>query len=81
MTNILLDTLVQSGDIPVRLGPVDPATKKSTILEKGKPRETRVFNGKVYSMEMALPGDVAILRAWKVDEAGNCQFRYVRSIR
>lgn len=27
-------------------------------------------------MEIALPGDVAILRAWKVDEAGNCQFRF-----
>jgi 3-oxoacid CoA-transferase len=27
-------------------------------------------------METALPGDVAILRAWKVDETGNCQFRY-----
>ena len=27
-------------------------------------------------MEHALPGDVAILRAWKVDEEGNCQFRY-----
>ena len=27
-------------------------------------------------MEHALPGDVAILRAYKVDEAGNCQFRY-----
>jgi 3-oxoacid CoA-transferase len=27
-------------------------------------------------METALPGDVAILRAAKVDEAGNCVFRY-----
>lgn len=27
-------------------------------------------------METALKGDVAIIRAWKVDEAGNCQFRY-----
>lgn len=27
-------------------------------------------------METALTGDVAILRAWKVDEVGNCQFRY-----
>jgi 3-oxoacid CoA-transferase len=27
-------------------------------------------------METALPGDVAILRAWKVDKAGNCVFRY-----
>lgn len=60
----------------MRLGPVDKATKKPTILEAGKPRETRLFNGKIYGMETALPGDVAILRAWKVDEAGNCQFRY-----
>lgn len=72
----LIDTLLQSGDIPVRLGPVDAATQKATILEPGKPRETRVFNGKIYGMETALPGDVAILRAWKVDETGNCQFRY-----
>ncbi|XMA14578.1 hypothetical protein WAI453_007369 [Rhynchosporium graminicola] len=27
-------------------------------------------------MENAIKGDVAILRAYKVDEAGNCQFRY-----
>jgi len=71
-----LDTLLQSGDIPVRLGPPDEATKKPTILEAGKARETRIFNGKTYGMETALPGDVAIIRAWKVDESGNCQFRY-----
>lgn len=47
------------------------------MLEPGKPRETRIFNGRTYVMETALAGDVAILRAWKVDEAGNCQFRYV----
>lgn len=69
-------TLLQSGDIPVRLGPADE-TGKSTILENGKPRETRVFDGKTYGMETALKGDVAIVRAWKVDEEGNCQFRYV----
>jgi 3-oxoacid CoA-transferase len=45
------------------------------VLESGKPRETREFNGKTYLMETALTGDVAILRAWKVDEAGNCVFR------
>lgn len=27
-------------------------------------------------METALGGDVAILRAWKADKAGNCVFRY-----
>jgi len=45
------------------------------VLESGKPRETREFNGKTYLMETALTGDVAILRAWKADEAGNCVFR------
>jgi len=67
--------LLESGDIPVRLGPVDE-TGKSTVLEKGRARETRVFDGKTYGMETALKGDVAIVRAWKVDEEGNCQFRY-----
>lgn len=47
------------------------------VLESGKPRETREFNGKKYLMETALTGDVAILRAWIADEAGNCVFRYV----
>ncbi|GKT65440.1 coenzyme A transferase [Colletotrichum tofieldiae] len=44
--------------------------------ERGRKRETREFNGKTYLMETALTGDVAILRAWKVDTAGNCVFRY-----
>ncbi|KAI0481925.1 succinyl-CoA:3-ketoacid-coenzyme A transferase-like protein [Xylariaceae sp. FL0804] len=62
-------TFVETGEIPVRFTP-------EAILEQGKPKETRVFNGKSYIMETALPGDVAVLRAWKVDEAGNCVFRY-----
>lgn len=63
-------SLLQTGDIPVRL---DASGK---VLQKGTPRESREFNGKTYLMETALPGDVAILRAHKVDEAGNCVFRY-----
>ncbi|KAI0376303.1 succinyl-CoA:3-ketoacid-coenzyme A transferase subunit B [Hypomontagnella monticulosa] len=62
-------TFIETGEIPVRFTP-------EAILEKGKPKETRIFNGKSYIMETALPGDVAILRAWKVDEAGNCVFKY-----
>ncbi|KAL6251035.1 hypothetical protein RBB50_001243 [Rhinocladiella similis] len=69
-------TFIQTGEIPTRLGPADPETKKSVVLEGGKARETRIFNGRTYVMETALTGDVAIVRAWKVDEAGNCQFRY-----
>ncbi|KAL4738100.1 hypothetical protein BDV11DRAFT_216249 [Aspergillus similis] len=63
-------TFLQDGKIPVR---VDAS---GNVLEHGKPRETRVFNNKKYLMETALTGDVAILRAWKADEAGNCIFRY-----
>ncbi|KAK4940628.1 hypothetical protein LTR10_019258 [Elasticomyces elasticus] len=71
-----VSTLIQTGEIPTRMGEADPTTKKSTVLEGGKPRETRIFNGRTYVMETALTGDVAIIRAHKVDEAGNCQFRY-----
>lgn len=65
-------SLVQSGQIPVRLA----ADASGRVLESGTPRETRIFQGKTYLMETALPGDVAILRAWKADTAGNCVFRY-----
>jgi 3-oxoacid CoA-transferase len=54
----------------VRLGP------GGKVLEHGTKRETRDFGGRTYLMETALAGDVAILRAAKVDEAGNCVFRY-----
>ncbi|RHZ63222.1 uncharacterized protein CDV56_106014 [Aspergillus thermomutatus] len=63
-------TLLQAGEIPIRLD------ESGKALERGTPRETRIFNGKTYLMETALTGDVAILRAWKADEAGNCVFRY-----
>ncbi|KAJ5118493.1 3-oxoacid CoA-transferase subunit B [Penicillium atrosanguineum] len=63
-------TFIQEGKIPVRMD------ESGKVLESGKPRETREFNGKPYLMETALTGDVAILRAWKADEAGNCVFRY-----
>jgi 3-oxoacid CoA-transferase len=64
-----LDTLVEEGEIPVRL---DPSGK---VLEKGRRRETREFDGRTFLMETALTGDVAIIRAWKADKAGNCVFR------
>lgn len=64
-----VNTYIQSGQIPVKL-------KGSEVIESGKARETRIFDGRVYNMELAIKGDVAILRAHKVDEDGNCQFRY-----
>jgi len=63
--------LVQEGAIPARFD------ADGNVVEYGRPRETRIFNGRPYLMETALHGDVAILRAWKVDKAGNCVFRSV----
>lgn len=62
-------TLLQQGEIPIRLSPT------GKTVEPGRKRETRDFDGRTFLMETALTGDVAILRAWKVDKAGNCQFR------
>ncbi|ROV88195.1 hypothetical protein VSDG_09268 [Cytospora chrysosperma] len=67
---IELYSLLQEGKIPHRLD------ASGGVLEPGRRRETRVFDGKTYLMETALGGDVAILRAWKADKAGNCVFRY-----
>ena len=47
------------------------------IALSGIPKEGREINGKRYILETALPGDVAFVRAWKVDEVGNCVFRCV----
>ncbi len=44
-----------------------------TEIAEGK--EVRVFDGKHYLMELALPADFAIVKAWKGDTAGNLVFR------
>ncbi|MFM7309873.1 MAG: CoA transferase subunit A [Flavobacteriales bacterium] len=38
-------------------------------------KETRVFNGKEYLMEMAFDADFAIVKAWKGDSKGNLIYR------
>ncbi|MBL7770532.1 MAG: CoA transferase subunit A [Flavipsychrobacter sp.] len=44
-----------------------------TEIAEGK--ETREFNGKQYLMELALPADFALIKAWKGDRYGNLVFR------
>ena len=75
-TSTGVKTYIQSGQIPIKQAPADDGSGKPMILEPGRPRETRIFNNREYIMEHAITGDVAILRAHKVDEAGNCQFKY-----
>lgn len=43
--------------------------------EIGEGKEVREFNGKKYLMELALPADFAIVKAWKGDKYGNLVFR------
>lgn len=75
-TSTGVKTYIQSGQIPIRQQPAEDGSGKPTILEPGRPRETRIFQNREYLMETAITGDVAILRAHRVDEAGNCQFKY-----
>src|ERR1700739_1370840 len=48
-------------------------TAVGTELAEG--RETRVFGGREYLLEYALPVDYAFVRAWRADAFGNLQFR------
>ncbi len=49
------------------------ATSYGTLLARGK--EEREFNGKMYVMEKALPGDVALVEAWEGDRWGNLAYK------
>lgn len=48
-------------------------TGVGTLVAEGK--EQRIFNGQAYIMEHAIRADVALIKGWKADEAGNLVFR------
>jgi 3-oxoacid CoA-transferase subunit A len=48
-------------------------TGVGTLIAEGK--ETREFDGVTYVMERSLAPDVALVKAWKADRAGNLLFR------
>ena len=48
-------------------------TAVGTVLAEG--RETKVINGKEYLFQPALRGNVALIRAWQADTAGNLVYR------
>ncbi|MCK5913751.1 MAG: 3-oxoacid CoA-transferase subunit A, partial [Desulfuromusa sp.] len=45
-----------------------------TVLAENKP--TQEFDGKEYVMEKSITTDLALIKAWKADKAGNLIFRY-----
>ncbi|MHA3083798.1 CoA transferase subunit A [Acinetobacter sp. ANC 5383] len=48
-------------------------TGVGTVVQEGK--EVRNFDGKDYLLEMALHADIALIKAYKADKAGNLVFR------
>jgi len=48
-------------------------TSAGTLIAAGK--ETKVIDGKQYVFEKALRANIAFIRAWKADTAGNLQYR------
>lgn len=48
-------------------------TGYGTVVAEGK--ETRQFDGEWYVMEKSLRADIALVKAWKADKAGNLVFR------
>lgn len=76
----VLAELVPQGTLAERLraaGCGIPAfyTPAAVGTELAEGRETRVFHGREYLLEEALPVDVAFIRAWKADTFGNLLFR------
>jgi 3-oxoadipate CoA-transferase alpha subunit len=72
--------LVPQGTLAERLraaGAGIPAfyTPAGIGTELAQGRETRAFNGREYLLELALPLDYALIRAWRADTFGNLQFR------
>ncbi|KDQ33891.1 hypothetical protein PLEOSDRAFT_1052683 [Pleurotus ostreatus PC15] len=66
-------TAVEEGAIPVRY---NEGGMSAGVQIPGIKKEHKIINGKRYVLEPGIPGDVAFIRAWKVDEIGNCVFRY-----
>lgn len=66
-------TAVEDGTIPLRYN--EGGITKGVAIP-GIKKEARVIAGRRYVLEPSIPGDVAFIRAWKVDEVGNCVFRY-----
>ncbi len=48
-------------------------TGVGTVVAEGK--ETKQFNGETYILERGIVADLALVKAWKADEAGNLIYR------
>lgn len=69
-TPAALGTVVQTGELPLR------HNSDGSVKTYSEPKDVKVFKGKSYVMEEAIPGDYAFVKAWKADRLGNCMFRF-----
>jgi 3-oxoacid CoA-transferase subunit A len=60
--------MVSEGGLPWRYHP------DGTVALASEPKEVRTFHGKEMVLEESIVTDVALVRAAKVDRAGNCVF-------
>ena len=70
IANVLNNSVVQTGGLPIRYG------KNGTVEKLSTPREVRVFDGRSYVMERAINADIAFVKAYRADAHGNAQFRF-----
>jgi 3-oxoacid CoA-transferase len=63
-------TILQNGGFPIKY-----KSDGKTVEISQDPKEVKTFNGKEYLLEESITGDFALIRAWRVDEKGNVQFR------
>ena len=75
LINDCVDTWIQTGQIPIKYGPPAKEGGEPTVQTQGHKRESREFGGREFNLEHAIEGDVAMIRAHKADETGNCTFR------
>lgn len=61
---------METGDL------VERFNKDGSVHTPMPKKETRTFNGKKFLLEQAIKGDVALIRAHRVDRNGNTQFRF-----
>ncbi|KAI6245145.1 Succinyl-CoA:3-ketoacid coenzyme A transferase 1, mitochondrial [Erysiphe necator] len=68
-TPAAVGTVVQAGELPLSYN------HDSIPLKYSVPKEVRIFDGRPYLLEESIKGDYALVKAWKADRLGNCQFR------
>jgi 3-oxoacid CoA-transferase len=68
-------TLYATGGIPIQYKAGTARGEQLVPKIESEPKETRVFNGTEYVMELALHADVSLVKAYMADTRGNLVFR------